>query len=113
MAVWYTLIGAEVRTFPLVFQHKIRTLRRKEHGRILINISVSLLCLYVVFVVAGLVTSVGPLCGLVAALFHYIMLVFFGWTAAEAVFLYHKLAVVLGNPIHHYVWKAGLTVWCE
>ena len=55
----------------------------------------SLLCLYVVFVVAGLVTAVEPLCGLVAALFHYIMLVFFGWTAAEAVFLYHKLAVVL------------------
>ncbi|CAI8037830.1 hypothetical protein GBAR_LOCUS21145 [Geodia barretti] len=41
------------------------------------------------------------------------MLVFFGWTAAEAVFLYHKLAVVLGNPIQHYVWKAGLTVWCK
>jgi hypothetical protein len=26
-------------------------------------------------------------------------------------FLYHKLAVVLGKPIQHYVWKAGLTVW--
>lgn len=88
-----------------------RTLRRKEHGKILINISASLLGLYVLFVLAGLVTSVEPLCGLVAALFQYIMLVFFGWTAAEAVFLYHNLVVVLGNPFEHFVWKAGVIVW--
>ena len=89
----------------------IRTLRGKEHGRILIHISVSRVCLYVVWVVAGLVTSVQPLCGLVAALFQYTLLVFFGWTAAEAVFLYHKLLVVLGTTIDHYVLKAGAIIW--
>ena len=91
----------------------IRRLRRSEHGRILINLSVSLICLYVVFVIAGLVTSVEVLCGLVSALFQYFMLVFFGWTAAEAVFLYYNLAIVLGKPIEHFVLKAALVVWCK
>ena len=39
------------------------------------------------------------------------LLVFFGWTAAEAVFLYHKLVIVLGTTIDHYVWKAGAIIW--
>ena len=75
--------------------------------------SVSLICLYVIFMIAGLVTSVEVLCGLVSALFQYFMLVFFGWTAAEAVNLYYKLVHVLGKPIEHYVLKAALIVWRE
>ena len=88
-----------------------RRLRRSEHGRILINLSVSLICLYMVFVIAGLVTSVEVLCGLVSALFQYFMLVFFGWTAAEAVILYYKLVKVFGKPIEHFVLKAVLIIW--
>ena len=80
-----------------------RELRRSEHGRILINLSVSLICLYVVFVIAGLVTSVEALCGLVSALFQYFMLVFFGWTAAEAVYLCRS--------IKNYVVKAAIVIW--
>ena len=80
-----------------------RELRRSEHGRILINLSVSLICLYVVFVIAGLVTSVEVLCGLVSAVFQYFMLVFFGWTAAEAVYLCRS--------IKNYVAKAAIVIW--
>jgi hypothetical protein len=87
------------------------TLRGNERGKILINTSVSLLILYVVFVIAGLVTSVEPLCGLVSALFQYIILVFFSWTAAEAVFLYLKLVVVLGSQTKKYALKAALIAW--
>ena len=90
-----------------------RSLRRNEHGKLLINMSISLICLYVIFMIAGLVTSVEVLCGLVSALFQYFMLVFFGWTAAEAVNLYYKLVRVLGKPVEHYVLKAALIVWCE
>ena len=66
-----------------------------------------------IFIIAGLVTPVEGLCGLISALFQYFMLVFFGWTAAEAVNLYYKLVRVLGKPIEHYVLKAALIVWCK
>ena len=98
---------------PMLLMTYYRSLRRNEHGKLLINMSISLICLYVIFMIAGLVTSVEVLCGLVSALFQYFMLVFFGWTAAEAVNLYYKLVRVLGKPVEHYVLKAALIVWCE
>ena len=88
-----------------------RELRRSEHGRILINLSVSLICLYVVFVIAGLVTSVEALCGLVSALFQYFMLVFFGWTAAEAVYLLCSLFDKHLKPTAIPIF--ALVVWCK
>ena len=72
--------------------------------------SVSLICLYVIFLVAGLVTSMEILCGVVSALLQYFMLVFLGWTAAEAVSLFYKVICVFGS-MKHYVLKAALTVW--
>ncbi len=79
----------------------------------LINLCLALLGLYIVFLVAGRVTSISVLCGIVAALLHYFVLVFFGWTAAEAVNLYMKLVVVLGKGTKYYVFKAALIVWCK
>ena len=88
-----------------------RELRRSEHGKILINLSVSLICLYVVFVIAGLVTSVEVLCGLVSALFQYFMLVFFGWTAAEAVYLLCSLFDKRLKPTAIPIF--AMVVWCK
>ena len=85
--------------------------RRSGHGRILINLSVSLICLYVVFVIAGLVTSVEALCGLVSALFQYFMLVFFGWTAAEAVYLLCSLFDKHLKPTAIPIF--AMVVWCK
>ena len=90
-----------------------RKLHASEHGKLLINTSISLLLLYVVFVIAGLVTSVEALSGLVSALFQYSMLVFFGCTVAETVFLYHQLVIIIGKPIDHFARKATLIVWCK
>ena len=86
---------------------------RTQHGKLLVHLSVSLICIYLVFIIAGLVTSVKALCGLVSALFQYFMLVFFGWTAAEAIILYHKIVKVFGKPIEHFVLKAALIIWCK
>ena len=84
------------------------------HGQLLINLSCSLIGVYVTFIVAGLVTTVPPLCGLVAALLQYFMLVFFGWTAVEALFLYQKLVRnVLGQISPHFVPIAAAVVWCK
>lgn len=77
--------------------------------------SLALAGLYIFFVIGGHVTSVPGLCGLSAALLHYFMLVFFAWTAVEAVWLYIKLVKVIGTHSyeHHYIWKAGIPAWGE
>jgi len=43
------------------------------------------------------------------------MLVFFGWTAAEAILLYVKLVVILGTQKieSKFVLKAALATWCK
>ena len=88
-----------------------RTLRKKEHGMILINLCASLLGVYLFFLTGGFLTSVPVLCGISAALLQYFMLVFFAWTAAEAVHLYFKLVRVLSSQIRRYVLKAALVAW--
>ena len=58
-------------------------------------------------------TSVPPLCGIVSALLHYFMLVFFTWTAVEAIFLYIKLVQVLGTQSYEekFILKSGIPAW--
>ena len=43
------------------------------------------------FIIIGQVTDVLPFCGISSALLQYFLLVFFAWTAVEAVWLYCKL----------------------
>ena len=77
------------------------------------NMSCSLAGFYIIFLIAGNAAPVAALCGISAALLQYFMLVYFGWTAAEAVYLYMKLVKVLGGNIARYVLKAALIVWCK
>jgi len=80
------------------------------------NMSCSLAGFYIIFLIAGHAAPVAVLCGISAALLQYFMLVYFGWTAAEAINLYVKLVKVLGAIrflSSHYVLKAGLIVWRE
>ena len=92
-----------------------RNLRNSLHGLIIINICFALLGLYLFFLIAAHVTAVPGLCGLVSALLHYFILVFFAWTAAEAVYLYIKLVKVMGvdKYVRGYMWKAGLPAWSK
>ncbi len=77
--------------------------------------SISLICLYVTFLIGGFTVGVPPLCGLMSALLQYFFLVFFSWTAVEAVWLYLKLAVVMGSQslTSKFLLKAGLPAWCK
>ena len=75
--------------------------------------SFSLVGFYVIFLIGGHAAPVPVLCGISAALLQYFMLVYFGWTAAEAVYLYRKLVKVFGANIARYVLKAALIVWCK
>ena len=52
-------------------------------------------------------------CGVMAVLGHYIILVFFGWTAVEAFYLYRNLVKVLVPSLPNFVLKATLSVWSK
>ncbi len=74
--------------------------------------SASLAGLYI-FVLGGYVTLVPVLCGFIAALLHYFLLVFFSWTAVEAVLLYIKLVKIIETQSYenHFVLKSGFPAW--
>ena len=88
-------------------------LRTSIHGKILINLSLALMGVYVFFLIGGHVTTTPALCGISSALLHYFLLVFFGWTAVEAVWLYLKLVKVLGmqSVTSNYTIKASIPTW--
>lgn len=84
----------------------------------MINLGASLLGIYVFFIVSGHIRPYGDtvavdiICGLSSALLQYFMLVYFGWTAAEALNLYFSLVKVFeARVIKSYTLKAGLIVW--
>ena len=70
---------------------------------------------YIFFLIGGHVTTIPILCGISSALLHYFLLVFFGWTAVEAVWLYIKLVKVLGmhSVTSNYALKASLPTWSK
>ena len=89
-----------------------RTLRKKEHEQILINLCLALMGMYLVFILGANAAPVPVLCGISAALLQYFMLVFFSWTAVEAFCLYRKLVKIMGvGQIP--VLKISLVVWCK
>ena len=92
-----------------------RKLRTSIHGQILVNMSIALLSLYIFFLIGGHVTSIPALCGISSALLHYFLLVFFAWTAVEAVWLYLNLVKVFGirSFTTKFTLKSGLPAWCK
>ena len=69
--------------------------------------------LYVFFLISGHVTSLPPLCSISSTLLQYFLLVFFGWTAVEAVWLYLKLVKVFSIQSYtaKFSLKAGIPTW--
>ena len=105
--------------FSFYFDHAIsdvaRKLRSTPHSQIILNMSISLAGVYIFFLIGGHVTGVPVLCGFSAAFLHYFMLVFFAWTAVEAIWLYMKLVKVFGTHSHEkfYIFKSGIPAWGE
>lgn len=92
-----------------------RKLRTTTHGQILINTSFALTGLYVTFLIGGHVTKHKVVCRITSALLQYLMIVFFSWTAVEAIWLYFKLVKMFGIQSYtsHFMLKAGLPAWSE
>ena len=91
--------------------HWCRRLRSSPHGQLLINLCLALVGLYAMFICAIHSTPIPSLCAVVAALLQYFFLVTFMIMAAEAIDLYMKLVVVLGQGLQNYVLKASLISW--
>ena len=97
-----------------------REVPRKEINQqnwrtIVLNLSISLILLYVTFLCAGHATSNNVACGILSGLLHYFLIVFFGWTAAQAVYLFITVVYIMkvNTLTHRYTFKAGIFVWCK
>ena len=97
-----------------------RKLRTSTSGKLLINLGISLLGIYIFFIVSGHIQPYGDseavdiICGVSSALLQYFMLVYFSWTAAEALNLYFSLVKVFeARAITSYTLKAGLIAWSK
>ena len=103
-------------TYYYILFTSFRKLRSTVNGQLLVNLSLALLGLFVVFIISAQgqngLTTAG--CGFFAAALHYFLLAYFFFTAAEALFLYYKLVkVFMGQSffIRNYIYIAMLVAW--
>ena len=84
---------------------------KTEHGQLIINLSLSLIGVYVSFISAIHSIHNSIMCGLVAALLQYFFLVAFLVMAIEAVDLYKKTVLVFKPKINSFAKKIYITCW--
>ncbi|XP_072025988.1 uncharacterized protein [Amphiura filiformis] len=89
----------------------IKTLRTKIPKQILICLSFTLLCLYIVFLAGVDRTDSYAGCIVVAALLHYLTLSSVTWMGVEAVNLYLLVVKVFNADVSHFMLKASLAAW--
>ena len=99
-----------------------RRWKRREKDRtqynslmIVLNMSLSLVGLYVCFLIAGHSVSNKIACGIFSALLQYFFLVFFGWTSAYAMYLFFLTVTWMSESRYTrgYILRASLIVWCK
>lgn len=94
---------------------RLRKLRRDYPSQILINLSLALLGLNLVFLVNSWLSSLGlyGLCVAVAATLHYFLLASFTWMGLEAVNMYFALVKVFNVYVPCYILKFCALGWGE
>uniref|UniRef100_A0A3B3DT92 Adhesion G-protein coupled receptor G6 n=1 Tax=Oryzias melastigma TaxID=30732 RepID=A0A3B3DT92_ORYME len=89
-------------------------LRRDYPSKILMNLSTSLLCLNMVFLLDGWLASMvdsAGLCTSAAVLLHYFLLTSFTWMGLESVHMYIALVKVFNTYIRRYILKFCAVGW--
>jgi len=91
----------------------LRKLRRDYPSQILINLSLALLGLNLVFLVNSWMSSWGVygLCVAVASMLHYFLLASFTWMGLEAVNMYFALVKVFNVYVPSYILKFCALGW--
>lgn len=92
-----------------------RKLRRDYPSQILLNLSLALLGLNLVFLVNSWLSSWGVwgLCAAVASALHYFLLASFTWMGLEAVHMYFALVKVFNVYVPSYILKFCVVGWGE
>ena len=90
-----------------------RKLRSRDASKFHVQLSLSLLCMLVVFVVGIDRTEVLEGCVTVSVLIHYFTLVAVMWMGAEAVLMFQKLVVVFVSITTRYIIIVSLVCWCK
>ncbi len=93
----------------------LRKLRRDYPSQILINLSLALLGLNLVFLVNSWLSSWGldGLCVAVASMLHYFLLASYTWMGLEAVNMYFALVKVFNVYVPSYILKFCAAGWGE
>ncbi|KAH3752392.1 uncharacterized protein LOC127848548 [Dreissena polymorpha] len=99
-------LGLTILTF-LIFKH----LRNGRGQQVLVNLSVSMLCSAILFLVGMDRTSSYGGCIAVAVLLHYFILVSFMWMLVEGVLQYLRFVKVLGTYIPNFMMKSMIPAW--
>ncbi|XP_038050910.1 uncharacterized protein LOC119724061 [Patiria miniata] len=105
------IVSIVALVITIAIYSSLRSLRSKTPSRILISFSLSLLCLYLVFVAGIEQTSSRVGCIVVAVLMHYFTLTSVAWMGVEAASMYLKLVRVFNSDVEHFMIKASVVAW--
>ena len=92
---------------------QIRKFRKKQPQRILMNLCLALLGLYVAFIVGIDRRHPTTVCIVFGFLIHYFLLASMAWMLVEAVNMYLMFIKVLNVAISRFMLKASLCAWGE
>ena len=88
-----------------------RRLRRSRAQKVLFNLALALLAVYIIFLVGIEQTDNNVTCICVAALLQYFILVAFAWMLVEAVLQYLKFVKVFDTYVCNFMLKAAIPAW--
>ncbi|XP_072028540.1 uncharacterized protein [Amphiura filiformis] len=89
----------------------VRELRVLKPYMILRNLCISLLCLYILFLVGIEQTKSGIGCVVIAAMIQYLIVSSFMWAVAEGVNMYYMLVMARASLIHNFMKRARIVCW--
>ena len=92
---------------------------KRTQGKTLINMCIALIGVYVTYLIAGHAKSIRSvngghiICAFFGALLYYFMLVYFMWTAIEAVDLYRKVVRVFSKGSKYFIICSIIIGWSK
>ncbi|KAK2175107.1 hypothetical protein NP493_749g00008 [Ridgeia piscesae] len=98
-------------TVDLAIEISSRTLRRPRGQKVLFNLALALLAVYIVFLAGIKATSNRSVCIAVAALLQYFLLASFAWMLVEASLLYMRFVKVFNTYIEKFILKVAIPAW--
>ncbi|XP_071551010.1 uncharacterized protein [Panulirus ornatus] len=99
-------LTATVATYAI-----FRTLNRDRSGKIVMNLSLALLLLNLVFIAAAQLEPPSIACTALAAALHYLVIAAFAWMLVEAANMYQLLITVFASAETHFMAKRVIAAW--